>query len=155
MFAVNRVLLASHGTDGAKAAEKFALEICQEGSHLHHLVVVPTFWQGSTGDDWLQNGSVRDNFRRYLEGELGKEVDENLMRVGKAAEEKGIKLTNDMVVGEPDKCLLEVSQQADFDLIVVGNIRPKGIAGLRSRMLKDSVIRKLKTPLLIVPYPDE
>jgi len=155
MFAVNRVLLASHGTDGAKAAEKAALEICKEGTHLHHLVVVPTFWQGTTGDDWLQNGSVRDNFRRYLEDELGKEVDENLMRVGKAAEERGIKLTNDMVVGEPDECLLEASQQEDFDLIIVGNIRPKGVKGLRSRMLKDKMIQKLKTPLLIIPYPDE
>lgn len=155
MFAVNRILLASHGTDGAKAAEQVALDLCAEGTLLHHLVVVPTFWQGSTGDDWLQNGSVRDGFRRYLEGELGKEVDENLTRVGKAADEKGIKLTNDMIVGEPDKVLLEASEQAEFDLIVVGNIRPKGIPGLRSRMLKDSMIRKLKTPLLIVPYPDE
>jgi nucleotide-binding universal stress UspA family protein len=155
MFAVNRVLLASHGTEGAKAAEKAAREICKDGAQLHHLVVVPTFWQGSTGDDWLQNGSVRDNFRRYLEGELGKEVDENLARVGKAAEEKGINLSNDMIVGEPDMVLLEVSQQADFDLIIMGNIRPKGVAGLRSRMLKEAMVKKLKTPLLIVPYPDE
>ena len=155
MFAVNRVLLASHGTDGAIAAEKVALEICGEGAHLHHLVVVPTFWQGTTGDDWLQNGSVRDNFRRYLEGELGKEVDEHLSRVGKAADEKGIKLTNDMVVGEPDECLLDVSKQANFDLIILGSHRPKGKLGLRSKMLKDKMLKKLKTPVLIVPYPDE
>jgi len=155
MFVVNKVLLASHGTDGALAAENIAMDICSEGTHLHHIVVVPTFWQGTTGDDWLQNGSVRDNFRRYLEGELGKEVDEHLTRVGKAAEEKGIKLTNDMVVGEPDECLLEVSKQDDFDLIIMGSIRPKGKPGLRSRMLRDKMIQKLKTPLLIVPYPDE
>lgn len=155
MFAVNRVLLASHGTDGAVAAENKAFEICNEGTHLHHLIVVPTFWQGTTGDDWLQNGSVRDDFRRYLEGELGKEVDENFVRVGKIADEKGLKYTNDMVVGEPDKCLVDISQQEQFDLIIIGSIRPKGISGLRSRMLKDKMIRNLKTPLLIVPYPDE
>lgn len=155
MFAVNNILLASHGTDGAKAAEQVAFEFCKEGTHLHHLIVVPTFWQGSTGDDWLQNGSVRNSFRRYLEGELGKEVDENFTRVGKPAIEKGINYTNDMVVGEPDEVLLETSQKENYDLIIIGSIRPKGISGLRSRMLKDKMIKKLKTPLLIVPYPDE
>lgn len=155
MIAVNNVLLVSHGTEGAIAAEQKAFEICQEGTHLHHLIVVPSFWKGTTGDDWLQNGSVRDNFRRYLEGELGKEVNENLVRIGKAAEENGLTLTNDMVVGEPDKCLLEASQQETYDLIIMGNVRPRGKTGLRSRMLKESTIRKLKTPLFIVPYPNE
>ena len=60
------VLLASHGTDGAKAAEKMALQVCEKGARLHHLLVVPSFWKGMTGDDWLNNGSTRDNFRRYL-----------------------------------------------------------------------------------------
>jgi len=155
MFAVNHVLLASHGTDGAKAAEEVALELCKEGAHLHHLIVVPTFWQGTTGDDWLQNGSVRNDFRRYLEGELGREVDENFVRFGEAAIKKGLNYTNDMVVGEPDDVILTASEQEKFDLIIMGSIRPKKISGLRSRMLKDKMIRELKTPLLIVPYPDE
>ena len=76
MFAVNNVLLVSHGTDGAIAAEQVVLEKCDKGTRVHHLIVVPTFWEGTTGDDWLQNGAVRNDFRRYLEGELGREVDE-------------------------------------------------------------------------------
>ena len=155
MFSVNKVLLASHGTDGAKAAEKVALEICEEGTTLHHLIVVPTFWEGTTGDDWLQNGSVRNDFRRYLEGELGREVDENFVRVGEAAVKKGLNYTNEMVVGEPDEVILTSSEQEEFDLIIMGSIRPKKKSGLRSRMLKDKMIRSLCTPLLVVPYPDE
>jgi nucleotide-binding universal stress UspA family protein len=139
MFAVNKVLLASHGTDGA----------------LHHLVVVPTFWEGTTGDDWLQNGAVRNDFRRYLEGELGREVDENFVRVGEAAVEKGLNYTNDMVVGEPDEVLLASCEQEKYDLVIMGSIRPKKMSGLRSRMLKDKMVRQLKTPLLVVPFPDE
>ena len=155
MFAVNKVLLASHGTDGAKAAEEVAFEICEEGATLHHLIVVPTFWEGTTGDDWLQNGSVRNDFRRYLEGELGREVDENHARVGEAAKKGGLIYTNDMVVGEPDEVLLATCEQEKFDLVIMGSIRPKKIPGLRSRMLKDKMLRKLKTPVLVVPYPDE
>ena len=39
-----------------------------------------------TGDDWLNNGSTRDRFRRYLESELDSEVNANCERVQKEAE---------------------------------------------------------------------
>ena len=137
------------------AAEQMALRLCGEGTHLHHLIVVPTFWAGTTGDDWLNSGSTRDTFRRYLEGELGREVDENFRRVGEAALKQALNYTNDMVVGEPDESLLSASRQQRYDLLIVGSPRPKGKSGLRSRMLTDSLTHKLTTPLLIVPYPDE
>ena len=75
---LKNVLLASHGTDGAKAAERMAFDICEKGTKLHHLVVVDTLWQGMTGDDWLNNGGMRDKFRRYLENELGQEIDAHM-----------------------------------------------------------------------------
>ena len=76
MNSLNNILLASHGTEGAMAAEKMALILCNKGAKLHHLIVVPTLWEGITGDDWLNNGSTRDTFRRYLETELGITADE-------------------------------------------------------------------------------
>lgn len=154
MITVNNVLLASHGTEGAIAAEQMAFRMCGKGVHLHHLIVVPGFWKGTTGDDWLNNGSTRDTFRRYLESELGREVDENFTRVGDGAVKQEVDYTNDMVVGDPDKCLLEASQQQQYDLIILGSPRPKGKSGLRSRMITDALTHKLTIPLLIVPYPD-
>ncbi len=154
MITVNNVLLASHGTEGAIAAEQMAFRMCGKGAHLHHLIVVPGFWKGTTGDDWLNNGSTRDTFRRYLESELGREVDENFTRVGDGAVKQEVDYTNDMVVGDPDKCLLEASQQQQYDLIILGSPRPKGKSGLRSRMITDALTHKLTIPLLIVPYPD-
>ena len=155
MLAVNNVLLASHGTEGALAAERMAFIMCGKGSHLHHLIVVPSFWKGSTGDDWLNNGSTRDTFCRYLESELGREVDENFKRVGQAAINREVEYSNDMVTGEPDECLLNTCQQRHYDLVIMGSPRPKGKPGLRSRMITDALTHKLTTPLLIVPYPDE
>ncbi len=155
MIAVNNVLLASHGTEGALAAEQMAFKMCGKGTHLHHLIVVPTFWKGTTGDDWLTNGSTRDTFCRYLESELGREVDENFKRVGKTAVDQEVDYTNDMVVGEPDECLLNASLEQQYDLIILGSPRPRGKSGLRSRMITNALTNKLTTPLLIVPYPDE
>lgn len=152
---MNNVLLASHGTEGALAAEAKAIEVCPKGAKLHHLIVVPTLWQGMTGDDWLNNGSTRDNFRRYLEGELGREVDEHRERVSKAAKENELEYSSEIVVGEPDDCLIAASKKAQYDLVVMGSQRPKGVKGLRSRMATPSVTRGLSMPLLIVPYPHD
>jgi len=154
MNTCQNILLASHGTEGALAAEKKALELCQKGSRLHHLIVVPSLWRGMTGDDWLTNGSTRDHFCRYLEEELSKEVNENRCRVSQAAEKHQLKYTSEVVIGEPDECLKEASIKDNFDLIVMGSPRPKGKPGLRSRM-STKATKKISVPIVIVSYPDE
>jgi len=153
MMSTNNILLASHGTNGAQAAEQMAISLCNKGGTIHHLVVVPTLWEGMTGDDWLNNGSTRDNFRRYLESELEQEVAEHCERISKHAKENDIEYTNEVVVGEPDECLVDVSKKQDYDLVVMGAPRPKGVSGLRSRMANDKVTRTISTPILIAPYP--
>lgn len=152
---MNNVLLASHGTEGAIAAEKTALKMCSKGSKIYHLIVVPTLWQGMTGDDWLSNGSTRNTFCRYLEGEIGREIDEHCERVSKGAEQAEVEYVKEIIVGEPKDCLLNVSKKENFDLVVMGSPRPKGKKGLRSRMPTEPLAKSLSIPLLIVPYPDD
>jgi nucleotide-binding universal stress UspA family protein len=154
MQTANNILLASHGTEGAQAAEAMAFKLCEKGGHVHHLIVVPSLWQGMTGDDWLNNGATRDRFRRYLENELSEEVETNKSRVSQAAEAHELKYTSEVIVGEPDECLIKTSEKSEYDLIVMGSPRPKGKPGLRSRMVT-KITRQLPTPVLIVPYPDE
>ena len=130
-----------------------ALSLCEKGAKLHHLLVVPTLWQGMTGDDWLNNGSTRDRFRRYLESELGREVDEHCQRISTQAKEQDVSYCNELVVGEPEQCLLDTCSKHDFELVVMGSPRPRGVKGLRSRMSTEPLTRALSIPLLIVPYP--
>lgn len=134
-------------------AEKIALSLCNTDTTLHHLLVVPTFWKDMTGDDWLTNGSTRNQFRRYLESELGKEVDEHCERISSQAKALSVTYTNELIVGEPEQCLLNACQKQNFKLVVMGSPRPKGKHGLRSRMSTGSLFRSLSVPLLIVPYP--
>ena len=155
MESANNILLASHGTEGAQAAEQKAIELCSQGGHVHHLIVVPkALWEGMTGDDWLNNGSTRDTFRRYLEDQLSQEVREHQDRVSEAAKNKDLNYTTEVIVGEPEQCLIETSQNEQYDLVVLGSPRPKGKTGLKSRMLTDST-RALAVTTIIVPYPDE
>ena len=72
-----KILLASHGTDGAKAAETQALDLCARQSpkpSIHHLLVVPDFWKGMMGDDWLNNAVTQIRFGKYVENQLANEA---------------------------------------------------------------------------------
>ena len=152
-----RVLLASHGTEGAQAAEEAAISICKTwpDSSIHHLVIVPkSLWHGMTGDDWLNNGSTRNTFRRYVESTLQKEIDEHLSALSKKIERDGIDYTNQVVVGEPEASLIAAADRNRYDLVLMGSPRPKGRSGLKSRLRPEVLVKSLPIPLLIIPYPD-
>lgn len=154
MIKTEKILLASHGTAGSNAAVQAALSLGKKGSVIHHLIVVPTLWQGMTGDDWLNNGSTRDRYRRYLESELGREVDEHCDEVQQQAETNGFSYQKEIVLGEPEKCLIECSKEQTCDLIIIGSPRPKGVSGIRSRMKTEPLVKSLAIPLLVIPYPN-
>ena len=147
------VLVASHGTRGAQAAERMALSLCAEGGLLLHLIVVPELWRGMMGDDWLNNASTRAEYGRYVENQLGRECDEHMTRVRRAAVEHTLRYESHLLVGDPATCLLEQAHALAPELIVIGRRRPKGADGLRSRMQLKRLQGSLPAPLLIVPYP--
>ncbi len=147
------ILLASHGSDGARAAEEAALDLLGEGGKLFHLVVVPDFWKGMTGDDWLNNAVTQARFGKYVEDQLVREIGLEVARLARAAEQRKIAYENGVSLGKPADCLAEAERSGTYDLVVVGAPRPKGTPGLRSRMSPETLVRALKTPLLVVPHP--
>ena len=84
------VLLASHDTDGSRAAERAALDALLEGGRLHHLVIVPEFWQGISGDGWRINASTEHAFCDYVEATIENEIMAHLTRVNREARRRGI-----------------------------------------------------------------
>jgi len=150
-----QVLLASHGTPGAGAAERLALALCADGGTLHHLYVVPDLWRGMMGDDWLNNVRTRIRFGAYLEGELGREADVCLDRMAAACANAGLAYRPVLRQGEPATCLLELAHACDCELVVIGAPRPKGVPGLRSRLRLEPLLETLRVPLLMAPRADE
>jgi nucleotide-binding universal stress UspA family protein len=153
MLKTRHILLASHGTEGARAAEKTALALCPQGGTLHHLIVVPDFWKGMMGDDWLNNAMTQDTYGRYVESQLEDEVRSHVRRLQKLATKRRIRYRPDMVLGTPTDCLIERARRAGLNLVVMGSPRPRGETGLRSRIDTEKLVRALRVPLLIVPYP--
>jgi nucleotide-binding universal stress UspA family protein len=148
-----RILLASHGTPGARAAERKAFALCGPGTTLHHLIVVPDFWKGMMGDDWLNNAGTRDTYGRYVEGELENEVRRHVASLQRQAARRRIRYRPEVAFGKPEQCLQERLARGRVDLVVLGAPRPRGKSGLRSYMVTEKLLRALTVPALIVPYP--
>jgi nucleotide-binding universal stress UspA family protein len=151
--APSAVLLASHGTEGARAAERSALARLKRGERLVHLFVVPDFWKGMMGDDWLNNASTRDIYARFVETSLEGEAQTHAKRLAREAKRRGLRYDFELAFGRPAECLVARLKRGDIALVVLGAPRPKGRTGLRSRMLNDDLLRALPVPALIAPYP--
>jgi nucleotide-binding universal stress UspA family protein len=153
MLKTRHILLASHGTTGARAAEKTALALCPPGGTLHHLIVVPDFWKGMMGDDWLNNVMTQQTYGRYVENQLEDEIRIHVRRLQKLATKRRIRYRPYMVLGKPTDCLIERAKRPGVHLVVMGSPRPRGETGLRSRIDTEKLVRALHVPLLIVPHP--
>ncbi len=167
---IGKIILASHGTPGAKAAEEAALKLCAEnGATLHHLFVVPDFWKEifvmpdflkgamNMDDGWLNNAvaQIRSGASgTYVENQLAEEAAGEIDRLAKAAGALGVTYSHDIKLGRPAGCLAESCAAERFDLAVIGSPRPKGAPpGYRSSMTLYSLVRSLDAPLMIIPQP--
>ncbi len=152
---IKKLILASHGTPGAKAAEEVAVELCvATGASLHHLLVVPDFWKGMMGDDWLNNAVTQARYGDYVESQLAGEAADEVQRLAARAKGSGIRYSDEVRLGKPAVCLLAACERDGHDLAVIGSPRPKGSPGFRSRMDLELLARSLPAPLITVPHPE-
>lgn len=144
------LLLAHHGTAGAERAADLALSLAVPGrSRLLHLYVVPDFWAGMQGDDWLNNAWTRDAFADHVENQLAQEARERMGALAARCAAHGIECAPILRYGKPAECLIAAAREGEADLVVIGPPRPKGELGLRSRMDLETLARGLAAPLLV------
>jgi nucleotide-binding universal stress UspA family protein len=148
------VLVACHGSDGAMHAAAAAISGLAPGARLHQLVVVPELWRHMTGDGWRINASTEGLFCDYLEGQIERETLEILERVHALATARSIAYSAASCCGDPARSVVAAASIGDYDLVVIGAPRPKGVRGLRSRMDVETLMRGLRVPLVVVPHPE-
>lgn len=156
MNTFTHILLASHNTDGAKAAESLAIQLATlTQAKIKHLIIVPEFWQWMMGDDWLNNAHTQQEYGDYIESELEREIIEHIDRLKLLMQKENIDYSYSLTKGAPDKILIDEAAKGDYDLVVIGSSRPKGVDGLNSKLLTKSLPAQVHSPLLIAPYPNE
>lgn len=144
------LLLAHHGTPGAARAEALAFELAvADSTSIVHGLVVPDFWDGMQGDDWLNNASTRDAFARHLESQLEQENAAQIRALEARCGERGLAYRALVRFGDPASCIVQMAREVGADLVLIGPPRAKGEPGYRSRMNLETLVRGLDCTLSI------
>ncbi|MBF0263155.1 MAG: universal stress protein [Magnetococcales bacterium] len=147
------LLLAHHGTPGARCAEDLALRMAVLlQARVAHLLVVPAFWEGMMGDDWLNNAATRDAFGSYLENLLSREAQEVVNGVRERCSALNLGYRALLRQGEVTEILLRVAEEIRPAMVVIGPRRPGGVPGFRDRVRIEGLARRVKVPVLIAPW---
>ncbi len=120
---INKILIATHGTEGAVEAEHYALDLAQTlGAKLHALYVIHKGWGTLVGIEWLHSSEKRMEFYRYAESELYRMADVALTNFAQRAVARGLSVTTSVRVGDLEEAIISESRAQGSDLIVLGNV---------------------------------
>lgn len=119
---IRKILVATHGTDGAVEAEHYALDLGRAfHAELHALYVIHKGWGSLVGIEWLHSSEKRMEFYRYAESELYRMADAAMGAFVQRAETCGVHVTTSVRVGDPGEVIVSESRERGSDLIVLGD----------------------------------
>lgn len=137
---MNTILIATDGSDGARAAVEHGLELAEQ-THASVLFVavrqspLPLF-----GDPYWQQGVTR---------ELGR-LRPALKRAVAKAEARGIPAEYDLLEGDAAQRIVELARRRDADLIVIGSRGRGAIASAILGSVSKRVLHEADRPVLVV-----
>jgi len=155
------LLLCTHGSDGARRAEKFVFEqlmAADKAPNLTVLTIIDKDWAIMSSDDWLNTSKTRNTFRDYAQEQMGREIDEDWQRI-QATYPDATSVRFMKVVGGIEETMAEVAENVGSDLIVIGpcRIKPRRLLslkmepGLAATLSNKKLHPLLPVPLLVVP----
>jgi nucleotide-binding universal stress UspA family protein len=144
----NKILVATHGTEGAKKAELYSCELAKIfGAELHGLYVIHKDWSSLVGIEWLHSSHTRMEFYRYAESQFNLRAQEVLGAFRNSA--SGIKITTSVKVGEPTDIILEEARVHHSDLIVIGCASSVRSEEYKARISMKKLLRFASCPVLL------
>lgn len=147
-----KILVATHGTKGARAAEDLSIDLAGEhGATLHCIHVVNEDWKFMTGDDWLNTSACRNRFARHVEEELDDEAEAIRKRVAEKASRHAVAVTFEKMVGPPGKSILHAASGSGADLIVMGSRQQCQDQGFKSRIDWNKLLVESTVPIILAP----
>ena len=138
-----KILVATHGTEGAKKAESYAIELARElGADLHGLYVIHKGWGSLVGIEWLHSSEKRMDFYRYAESELYRMADAALTGFVQRAETRGLNVKSSVRVGDPGDVIAEEAGTLGADIVIIGSSSNRRSEEYRAKI---SLIKLLKS----------
>ncbi len=149
----NHILLCTHGSDGARSAERFVFEKMADHPDLKVsvLTVLDEDWRAMTGDDWLNSSKTHATFLDHVETQVSQEIKEEWDRI-KKEHPMAEKAAFSQKTGTIAKSFADVAETLKCDAIVIGAFqKKKGFLSGNSKGLKDTLQNKTLHPLLPCP----
>ncbi|XPV74963.1 MAG: universal stress protein [Desulfovibrio sp.] len=147
---IQKILLATHGTPGARRAEKEALRWAKEtGAELSVLMIMNEDWKHMTGDDWLNTSTTRNKFGDYVTEQVNYEMDLLQERLEKELSE--VPVTFIRRGGNISEVLCETAKEVGADIIIIGAFQSKQAPGFKARFDNKKLHPLLPCPLVIAP----
>ena len=147
------IMLCTHGTPGARLAEKWAFEKLGPGfpeARITVLTVINQDWSVMIGDDWLNSSATRNAFRSHVDDQLACEIETDWQRIRQTyplAERSEFK----RVFGPVEETFVEAARNWGCDLVVIGPYQKKQGRGFKSRIQNKRLHPLLHVPLMVAP----
>ncbi len=143
-----KILVATHGTEGARQAEACAISLAESlGAELHGLYVIHQGWGSLVGIEWLHPSETRMAFYRYAENELYRRAGDVLEAF--AARAGRIPASREIVVGEPADAIARSAREQAADLIVIGGTGLSRSEEYQARVSLKKLMKRAPCPVLV------
>jgi nucleotide-binding universal stress UspA family protein len=147
---MKHILLATHGTPGARKAEALALEWARSyGARVTVLSIINEAWGDMTCDDWLNTSATRNTFGSYVAGEIAKEIEHVWTRI--KGEFEGVEIDFLSKGGKLDDVLAEAARKVGPDVAVMGAWQKTQAPGFRDRFENKRLHPQMPCPLVVAP----
>ena len=136
-----KILVPTDGSEFAKKAQKHALFLAK--------VIGAEIVAVSVTENNFVNGLPLDDEVYQLNQVLKERSEENLVEFDKLNEDN-IKISHVIKEGSPAKCILEVANEEDIDLIVMGSSGKSGFYRFIMGSVADKVVNSAKCAVLVI-----
>ncbi|MDG5819898.1 universal stress protein [Natronococcus sp. A-GB7] len=137
-----RILVPFDGSDHAREALEYAIELFPDGEFLAVTVVdtdsIPVIPNAADESD--------DEVTEILE-----EADEQLSGAERIASERGVPLEKRSRIGPPAQEIIDCAEEGAFDHVVMGSRGRSGVTRLLLGSVAEVVVRHSSVPVTIVP----
>ena len=135
----DRILVAYDGSDPADSALEYAFETFPDAS-VTALYVIPVYegYWTSFGEGERELERARERGEKTLEGatEIAAAYDRDL--------------ETEIASGEPERTIIDVAAEEEYETIVVGSHGREGVSRILIGSVAEAVVRRSPTPVIVV-----
>jgi len=147
---MKHILLATHGTPGARKAEATARKWAETyGAKVTVLSIINEAWGDMTCDDWLNTSTTRNKFGSYVAGEIASEIQHVWDRV--KADFDGVEIDFISEAGTLDEALVAATDKVNPDVVIMGAWQKVQAPGFRDRFQNKLLHPQMQCPLVVAP----